>query len=84
MFGNRKDLWRPLSFGTFFSEGWSEPWRSSPRSSTGSPRQGWINAYDGVFYRLVFFDVRAINNFQKNGNHYLGTLIPFIPISRRF
>ena len=84
IFGNRSDLWRPLPLGTFFSEGWLEPWYPCPRSTTGAPRQGWINAYDGVFYRLFFFDFQYVNNFQKNGNAYLGTLIPFIPISRRF
>ena len=84
MFGNRSDLWRPLSLGTFFSEGWFEPWRPCPRSTTDAPRQGWINAYDGAFYRLFFVDFQYVNNFQKNGNAYLGTLIPFIPISRRF
>jgi hypothetical protein len=26
IFGNRSDLWRPLSLGTFFTEGWLEPW----------------------------------------------------------
>lgn len=83
-FGNRSDLWRPLSLGSFFSEGWFEPWYTCPRSSTGAPRQGWINAYDGAFYRLAFIDFQYVNNFQKNGNAYLGTLIPFIPISRRF
>ena len=84
MFGDRGDLWRPLSLRTLFTEGWHEPWSRYPRSSTGAPRQGWINAYDGVFYRLFFFDVSYANDFQKNGNQYLGTLTAFTPISRRF
>ena len=84
IFGNRSDLWRPLSLETFFTEGWFEPWRTCPRSTTGAPRQGWINADDGVFYRLAFIDFQYQNNNQQNGNEYLGTLIPFIPISRRF
>jgi hypothetical protein len=50
MFAKRDDLWRPLPLRTFFSEGWNEPWSASPRSSTGAPRQAWINAFDGVFY----------------------------------
>ncbi|MGC1719271.1 MAG: hypothetical protein WA746_09805, partial [Isosphaeraceae bacterium] len=84
IFGNRSDLWRPLPLSTFFSEGWLEPWYPCPRSTTGAPRQGWINAYDGVFYRLFFFDFSYVNDFQKNGNEYLGTLTLFTPISRRF
>ena len=84
MFGNRSDLWRPLPLSTFLSEGWLEPWYFYPRSTTGAPRQGWINAYDGVFYRLFFFDFSYVNDFQKNGNAYVGTLTLFTPISRRF
>ena len=84
MFGNRSDLWRPLSLSTFFSEGWLEPWYPCPRSTTGAPRQGWINSFDGVFYRLFFFDFSYVNDFKKNGNEYLGTLTLFTPISRRF
>ena len=84
IFGNRSDLWRPLPLGTFFSEGWLEPWYPCPRSTTGAPRQGWINAYDGVFYRLFFFDFSYVNDFQKDGNAYIGTLTLFTPISRRF
>ena len=84
MFGNRSDLWRPLPLSTFFSEGWLEPWYRYPRSSTGAPRQAWINAFDGVFYRLYFFNFSYVNDFQKNGNEYLGTFTLFTPISRRF
>ena len=44
--------WRELSLGSLFSEGWNEPWASPPAGEGGAPRQGWLNAYDGVFYRL--------------------------------
>jgi len=62
MFGNRSDLWRPLPLSTFLSEGWLEAWYFYPRSTTGAPRQGWINAYDGVFYRIYFFIFSYVNN----------------------
>jgi hypothetical protein len=52
MFGNQKDSWKGMPLSTFFSEGWHEPWYYYPRSTTGAPRQAWINAYDGIFYRL--------------------------------
>jgi len=84
MFGNRSDLWRPLPLSTFFSEGWLEPWYYYPRSTTGAPRQAWINAYDGVFYRLWFLQFSYANDFQKNGNAYLGAFTIFTPISQRF
>ena len=37
-----------------------------------------------MFYRLFFFDFSYVNDFQKNGNAYVGTLTLFTPISRRF
>ena len=84
MFAKRDALWRPLSVRTFFSEGWNEPWSASPRSSTGAPRQAFINAFDGVFYRLYFVTFSYYNDFEKNGNDYTGEYILFAPISRRF
>ena len=44
--------WRELSWSTFFTEGWDEAWVSPPPGGGGAPRQGWLNAFDGVFYRL--------------------------------
>ena len=84
MFGNQKDRWKAMPLSTFFSEGWLEPWYSDPRSTTGAPRQPFINAYDGVFYRLCFFDFTYVNNSQQNGNAYLGSFSIFTPISQRF
>jgi hypothetical protein len=84
MWGNHSDLWRPLPLSTFFSDGWAQPWYTYPRSSTGAPRQAWINAADGVFYRLWFAQFSYANNFQQNGNAYNGTYAIFTPISQRF
>jgi hypothetical protein len=84
MWGNQSDLWRPLPLSTFFSDGWAQPWYTYPRSSTGAPRQAWINAADGVFYRLWFAQFSYANNFQQNGNAYNGTYAIFTPISQRF
>src|SRR5207247_1386153 len=54
LFGDVYDpsRWRPLSAGSFFTEGWNRPWASPPAGEGGAPRQGWLNAFDGVFYRL--------------------------------
>ena len=84
MFGNQSDLWRPVPLSTFFSEGWLKPWYNYPRSTTGVPRQAWINAYEGVFYRLWFLDFTYVNNTGQNGNAYLGSFTIFTPISQRF
>src|SRR5689334_12674289 len=46
------ERWQELSLGTFLTEGWDEPWISPPTGGGGAPRQGWLNAFDGVFYRL--------------------------------
>src|SRR5215470_11006490 len=43
--------WRPLTLDTFFTEGWDQAWASPINGSGGAPRQGWIGAADGVFYR---------------------------------
>jgi len=84
MFGNQRDPWKEMPLSTFFSEGWLEPWYYYPRSTTGAPRQAWINAYDGLFYRLWFLQFSYTNDFQKNGNAYLGEFTIFTPISQRF
>src|SRR5262249_779447 len=53
--------WKPLPFATFFSEGWDEPWAGAPngQGGEGAPRQGWLNAQDGVFYRLPLLTFRS-------------------------
>jgi hypothetical protein len=84
MFADRGESWRPLPLRMFFSEGWNEPWSSSPRSSTGAPRQAWINAFDGVFYRLFLVSFSYVDDFEKNGSGYAGEYVLFAPISRRF
>ncbi|MEY2679787.1 MAG: hypothetical protein RL661_18, partial [Pseudomonadota bacterium] len=44
--------WQELSYGDFFSKGWDQPWVSPPNGAGGAPRQGWLLAFEGVFYRL--------------------------------
>ena len=44
--------WEELGYGNLFSKGWNKPWVSPPAGGGGAPRQGWLNADDGVFYRL--------------------------------
>ncbi len=75
--------WRPLTLGTFFSEGWTQPWVSPPNGEGGAPRQGWINAFDGVFYRLGILTGGYAEKYQDNGNLYTGGLTVYTPFSAR-
>jgi hypothetical protein len=77
------DDWRPLPLSTLFSEGWREPWIPSPNGSGGAPRQGWINAADGNFYRLWFFTFTQAFNQGNKSNAYLGAFTLYTPLSRR-
>lgn len=75
--------WRPLSFRTLLSEGWNDPFVFTPRSTSGAPRQGWINAFDGVMYRLWFNSFGYRQNVGGNGNTYYSDWTVFIPLNRR-
>ena len=84
---NSPNAWRPLSLGTFFSEGWNEPWAGGPAGQSGlTPRHGWLGAFEGVFYRLWLVDAIYQNNLSKpfGGNGYRGDFAIFLPFSRRF
>ena len=79
--------WRPLTLGTFFSEGWLEPWAGGPAGQSGlTPRHGWLGAFEGVFYRLWLVNGTYQNNLNKpyGGNGYRGNFAIFLPFSRRF
>jgi hypothetical protein len=76
--------WRPLSLGTLFSEGWNQSWVSPPAGGGGAPRQGWINAADGVFYRLVIGTFGYNHGINDNGDVYNGGATLYAPLSRRF
>jgi hypothetical protein len=76
--------WRELPFSTFFTEGWDEPWASPVPGGGGAPRQGWLNAFDGVFYRLIIGTFGYTNDFAENGDGYSGGATLYTPLSRRF
>jgi hypothetical protein len=79
--------WRPLSVGTFFTEGWLEPWAGGPAGQSGlTPRHGWLGSFEGVFYRLWLTEMTYLNNLNKpyGGNGYSGNYTIFLPFSRRF
>lgn len=74
--------WRPMSLGSFFTEGWDEAWASGPNGEGGAPRQGWLNANDGVFYRLFLFTFNWDHKDTSDG--YAGGLTAYTPLNRRF
>ena len=76
--------WRELSLGGFFTEGWNEAWVSPPPGGGGAPRQGWLNAFDGVFYRLGIATYGYADNFFENGHQNSGLLQFYLPFNRRF
>ncbi|MFO0889690.1 MAG: hypothetical protein U0790_11195 [Isosphaeraceae bacterium] len=79
--------WRPLSFGSFLSEGWLEPWAGGPAGREGlTPRHGWLGAFDGVFYRLWLTWFTYTNTLKEpyGGDRYSGNYQVFLPFSRRF
>jgi len=78
------ERWQALSFRNLFSKGWDKPWVSPPAGGGGAPRQGWINANDGVFYRL---SIAGFNWTHGPGNYadgYSGQLTSYTPLSQRF
>ena len=76
--------WRELSFSTLFTEGWNDPWASPVAGAGGAPRQGWLNASDGVFYRLVVGTFNFAEDLGDRGNGYSAGATLYTPLSRRF
>ncbi len=79
--------WRPLTLGSFFSEGWREPWAGGPSGESGlTPRQGWLGAFEGVFYRLGLVNGTYQHDLNKpfGGDFYGSNFSAFLPLSRRF
>jgi hypothetical protein len=74
--------WQDLSYSNLFSKGWDKPWSSPPNGGGGAPRQGWLQAYDGVFYRLsiaAFSWQHGLNN----GDGYSNNLVSYTPLNQR-
>jgi hypothetical protein len=76
--------WRELSLRNLFSEGWDQAWVSPPPGGGGAPRQGWLNSFDGVFYRLGVATYGYAHDFLENGNQHSGLLQFYLPLNRRF
>jgi hypothetical protein len=78
------ERWQALSFRNLFNTGWDKPWVSPPTGGGGAPRQGWINANDGVFYRLSVAGFNWQHGLANNSDGYSGQLTSYTPLSQRF
>ena len=75
--------WEPLKVSTLFTEGWDEAWIGPPNGLKGGPRQGWIGAADGNFYRLGFLSFNYTRNLAQGGDGFAGGFTLYTPLSRR-
>jgi hypothetical protein len=76
--------WQSLSYTDLFSKGWDKPWVSPPTGGGGAPRQGWLNANEGVFYRLGISVFGWQHDLANTGDGYTGSLTLFTPLNQRF
>jgi hypothetical protein len=74
--------WQELSFSNLFSKGWDKSWSSPPNGGGGAPRQGWLGAYDDVFYRLSIA-VFSWEHGRNGGDGYSNNLVSFTPLNQR-
>jgi hypothetical protein len=79
-----KARWTPLYLRTYFTEGWDTPFVLPTSSSAGAPRQGWVGAFDGQFFRAWFFVFAFDQGVNSHvGNGYLGRYTIWVPFNRR-
>jgi hypothetical protein len=77
--------WTPLSAGTFFSDGWNEPWNAPPGTATGgSLRQGWIGTNDAFFNRMGVGIYSYTKGAHGGPDEQVGSLLFENPITRRW
>lgn len=87
--GNARDSrrWSSLPIDTFFDEGWDEPWVAGPsgQGGAGAPRDAWLNAYDGTFYRHAVATFGFAQDFLDAGvsDSYTSGVTLFTPLNRR-
>ena len=73
--------WQELSFSNLFSKGWDKSWSSPPNGGGGAPRQGWLNAYDGVFFRLSIATFGWLHG--NGGDGYTNNIVSYTPLNQR-
>ena len=76
---DKKD-WKPLTLGSFFSEGWDTPFTNAPEGTNGAPKQNWIGAPAGVFGRFATVDFFYTNHLNNVPGLFLTPNTPFMPV----
>ncbi len=76
---DKKD-WKPLTLGTFFSEGWGDPFTNAPEGTNGAPKQNWIGSPAGVFGRFATVDFFYTNHLNNVSGLFLTPNAPFMPV----
>lgn len=72
--------WKPLTLGTFFSEGWDTPYVNAPEGTNGAPKQNWIGTPAGVFGRFATLDFFYTNHLNNVPGVFLTPNAPFMPV----
>jgi hypothetical protein len=78
------ERWQALSLDNLFSKGWDKSWQSPPTGGGGAPRQGWLNADDGVFYRLGVGVFSYNDQIHSAQNSYNSSISVYTPLNSRF
>ena len=76
---DKKD-WKPLTLGTFFSEGWDTPFTNAPEGTNLAPKQNWIGTPAGVFGRFATLDTFYTNHLNNVPGLFLSPNAPFMPV----
>ena len=76
---DKKD-WKPLTLGTFFSEGWSDPFVNAPEGTNGAPKQNTLGSPAGVFGRFATIDFFYTNHLNNVLGAFLTPNAPFMPV----
>ncbi len=76
---DKKD-WKPLTLGTFFSEGWKDPFTNAPDGTNGAPKQNLLGAPGGVFGRYITTNFFYTNHLNNVPGLFLTPNAPFMPV----
>ena len=76
--------WTPKYANNVFSE-IAEPWVAPESGSSGAPRHGWLNTFDGFFTKEWHASYTFARNLNKSGrrDRHVGTFRLQLPVSSR-
>ena len=76
--------WAPKYVNGVFSE-IADPWVAPANGSSGAPRHGWLNTFDGFFTKEWHASYTFARNLNQSGHHdrHVGTFRLQLPLSSR-